>query len=95
MEVPFRTGSVIHRLPARTAELLAGNLRAWPVEGDVSRCAADKIERFLTLDATDPIEFGGAERYTVREALDVLMAGPHNSSAMRELWECLGIEPHS
>lgn len=93
VDVLFRTGTIIHRLPYTTAELLANNLRAWPVEGDVSRSAADKIERFLVDETTGPIEFERSERSTVREALDVLAAGPHDSPALRELIVCLGNEP--
>jgi hypothetical protein len=93
VEVLFRTGELVHRLPEPVAVLLAENLRAWPLEEDVSRSAADRIELYLVGETTEPIEFEGPERSTVRQALDVLAAGPHNSPALHELWECLGIEP--
>jgi hypothetical protein len=92
MEVLFQTGSVVHRLPEAAAVLLAENLRAWPIDGDVSRSAADKIERFLTEEATHPVAFVDDERVTVRKALEVLMAGPYDSPELREFSKYLGID---
>jgi len=93
VDVLFQTGSVLHHLPESTAVLLANNLRAWPiVEG--SRAAADKIELFLVDDTAEPIEFQDLdERRAVREAVDVLIAGPRDSPALHQLFECLGEEP--
>jgi hypothetical protein len=90
VDVLFRTGSQLHRLPESTAVLLANNLRAWRFEGDASRSAADKIECVLVGETTAAIKLEGDERRAVREDLDVLMAGSHGSPAMRELLECLG-----
>lgn len=81
MDVVFRTGSVLHHLPESTAILLAENLRAWP------------LERFLVGETTAPIVLEGSERVAVREALEVLMAGPHDSPMLRKLFESLGVEP--
>ncbi len=93
MDVLFQTGSVLHHLPESTAVLLANNLRAWPI-GEGSRPAADKIELFLVEETAEPIEFEGLdERLAVRQAVDVLMAGPRDSPALHQLFECLGEEP--
>jgi hypothetical protein len=93
VDVLFQTGSVLHHLPQSTAVLLANNLRAWPIR-EGSRAAADKIELFLVEETAEPIEFEDLdERRGVREAVDVLMAGPRDSPALQRLFECLGEEP--
>lgn len=93
VEVLFRTGAITHRLPEPTATLLAENLWAWPVE-EGSRPVARKIERFLGGAATEPIDLDDlGERLALREALDVVMAGPHDSPALRELFDCVSSEP--
>jgi hypothetical protein len=90
VDVEFRTGSIPHRLSEETATLLAENLRAVPLE-EGSRPAADKIERYLVGETTEPVEFADDERVAVREALDVLMTGP-DALAVRQLWAHLGSE---
>jgi hypothetical protein len=92
VDVLFRTGSVVHSLPEPAATLLAENLRANPIEGDVSRTAADRIERFLVGETREPIQFADDERVAVQEVLEVIMAGPYDSPTLRELSSRLGSE---
>jgi hypothetical protein len=91
MDVLFRTGSRAHRLPEPAAVLLAENLRAVAKEGDASRSAADRIERFLVGETSEPVEFADGERVAVRDALDAQMVGDR-SPALRELFDGLPLE---
>jgi hypothetical protein len=93
--VVFRTGSVLHHVSEEFAELLATRLRAYPfAEG--SKAVADKIERRLVEESTEPIELDdGSERMAVREMLDRFFAVPAHASdpVLREFFECLSLEP--
>lgn len=91
MDVVFLTGSGFCRLPTELAELLANNLRAWPLGEEGSRPAADKIELFLVGEVVDPITLDADERRAVYRGLDVLIAVPAGAG-VQELLEALSAD---
>ena len=87
MDVVFRTGSGLRRLPTEIAEHLANNLRAFPFE-EGSRAAADKVELFLVGETVDAIKLETNERGAVCKGLDNLMSVPQ-PPAVRDLFKAL------
>jgi hypothetical protein len=89
MDVVFRTGSGLRRIPTELAEVLAFNLRAFPHE-EGSRSAADKLELFLVGESVNAIHLTIDEKSAVCHALDHMAL--EREPALRQLFDALNTD---